>query len=405
MALKSPHLKSLERYSVDETAGTVIFFCCLTKCGGIADVIKGITTSFNLAVMLNQRFFIEPTRVDRDYGGLLGGMLEPNRVDWQVSKEMVDRVCVEENVHVVSPTSELVYMGMIRQRRSMLNARVGQGSVNCLTINVLMDPRTMVRDASLAAEEYDEEIGLRVERMSVFDAMLDMQDSSDFGVIPNIIFQTFHHLFRPSAALLSLVASAKERLGFQNFEGIVAIHLRSSRDLADDASGRNVMSEGFSDLAIDCAMRIERHNQRSGQTIGWLVISDRPIEFSAGQLARHGDKLMVQYLVSPGRSARQPEEVPGHSEKSINRDLVEVNHLAVRDLFLLGDEKVFAVGWTSGGYGRLAAAIAAKPIFSCGTPDAAGRPAGQEQTGTSEIQLDGENGADVFRRGVRHGEL
>ena len=373
------HLSLMESYSSDETEGTLVYACpdglnIGRKCGGISDRIKGIITAFNMAVLVNQRFLIDPMWLDQGQG-LFGGMLEPNYVDWSASREIVDDLCnyggANRRVVVISPSSEEEYNHMVRHPHLFHETMIRLDSDNCLSINALLDPRQYLVESNAVREM----ARARFDGMSVYDALSSARDSSDFEIIADVIYGTFHHLFRQSSLLKALVASSAERLGFCDFDVVVAVHLRSWRDLQDDPGVGYNMQPGFAGLAIGCAQRIEQEYGLAGSKVGWYIASDRPIKFSEEYEDVHGDKLMVQHRVgAAGSRDAEDEEIVGHVDKVGDDVVLAVTRTAMRDMFLLGHEKVAAVGWTSGGFGRLSAAIAGKPVFHCGMPSRASGP-------------------------------
>lgn len=119
------------------------------------------------------------------------------------------------------------------------------------------------------------------------------------------------------------------------------------------------------DIAVECSLRMERELGLSSDTAktGWLIFTDRLIDFPNVTRQKYGHKIMAIY------DARRKGVVkPGNTARSRGPDRAKANFMALRDTALMTEGKVRAIGRTDGGFARLASLFGAKPVFECGLP-------------------------------------
>ena len=64
--------------SIQTSSNQILTYYCAKDCGGWGDRLRGITSTYILAVLLRRRFLI-----DMQYPCHLSNFLTPNLIDWQ----------------------------------------------------------------------------------------------------------------------------------------------------------------------------------------------------------------------------------------------------------------------------------------------------------------------------------
>ncbi len=325
-----PYASEIARYMASGSKNGMLIWTCHEKpCGGFSDRIRGIIFVFNLAVLMNMHFHVSGME---DF--FL--MYHPGPAIAHYDKNP----CLSSKVYIwMTPNS----VG----DNLPVHQDVDNQSVVCVESNQIFDPRKYAPNAKSK------------QAFSQFDQLAIPQAYKDYNnltVISNVVGHSFHALFQATQYLESLSNIAKVRLGFSQFDQIVAVHLRHPSAEYNRADFLTMhMSYDMVELGIACAQRIEREFSMVPASTGWFIISDKRIVLTPQQASRHPKKLMVMYDSSSA--------VPGHFEKSQNTTEATMN--VARDFHILMDSRIRAIGRTLGGLMQLASAVSSKPIFEC----------------------------------------
>jgi hypothetical protein len=185
-----------------------------------------------------------------------------------------------------------------------------------------------------------------------------------FAGIESIGRRVVQSLFTFSEQIMESVNKVKQELDYHAKTHIIALHLRdmlTEYKLGEDG----FISWDFVSLGLQCAQRIETEYGLPANSTGWLILSDRMMNVSSEAREKYGgnNKLMIVYDMH-----RQGVLKPGNTARARGAGRAHANFYALRDVALLADEKIRAIGRTDGGFARLAGLFGSKTVVDCGMP-------------------------------------
>jgi hypothetical protein len=328
-------------------SGIVAFYCPFHRnlsCGGLADEFRGIIPIFNLAVVLNMKFCIQPT-----HGFVSGGNgFVPNLVDWTCSMEEINQHCpVSLGIRAITEFT-------------LSNATYGtRGHSLCIYSNSIFNPSKVAlpkyfQDSPALSPSEQIQRANRARAIHPFFHNVKRSNMYLFEHFPDAFFHSFHHLFKPHPDILKSVEESKIKMGFDRFKHIIALHFRERRNELDKR--RKYTSDHILQRMVNCALDIEKEKKWETNTTGWYISSDRPFSSKQKFLHPFRSKLLSMY------DASQNSSHAGHIAKSDNPN---AGFYTIRDMYLFADKQIQVIVFLDGHFSAMAAVISKKDYKYC----------------------------------------
>lgn len=191
--------------------------------------------------------------------------LEPGAIPWSFSAEEQRRECKR----LLSWNYWYPLGKVVQEWRDFASS--GRNETFCVQVNQVFDPRFVATNRS----------GQVSSSRALAMHTLDDQKRGTFKGMEAIAVGTLSHLFKFSDKIVADVDDLKASMGFDNFESVVAVHIRDMITEYRLGIDEGMTSNDFIDIAINCSLRMEREmGLRGGQHTGWLILTDRLVDFS-----------------------------------------------------------------------------------------------------------------------------
>jgi hypothetical protein len=300
-----------------------------------------MTSLINLCVIDDYPFKIGP-----QVGGLETD-LQSNKIPWMLTAQEVQKLC--KNNTSWSYWTPLTQVQ--KEWAEFANSRDPASSF-CVQVNQVFDPRRV-------AVNRTSESHLRAQSMAVFANAT----KGTFSGIESIGKRVVQSLFKFSDKISASVQALKRDVDFEAMSHIIGIHLRDMETEYKLGEGGFISWE-FVSLGLKCAQKIEEELELPANDTGWLFLSDRMVNISSEIRAQFApNKLMIVYDVQ-----RPGVLKPGNTARARGPARMHANFYALRDVALLTEDKIRAIGRTDGGFARLAGLFGGKTVIDCGMP-------------------------------------